>query len=224
MFIGHYSVPLVAKAIRPATPVWLLLLAAQFLDVIWAPLVLLGIEKVRIVGGATMADLLDLYYMPYSHSLVAAFVWSGVALVLTKFILRSRGNGAPLLVALVVMSHWVLDLVVHPGDLPLLGDSYKVGFGLWRHTSLSMAIEIGTVAVALWWWLSRADASRAAWQWAAAFMATLIATQFFVFFGPRFSAYVVAVLALLTYFSVAYFGHLIEARIGTSPVSDTVRR
>jgi hypothetical protein len=51
-----------------------LFLAVQWLDVMWAPLVLMGIEKVRIVPGFTATNPLDLYYMPFTHSLMAALL------------------------------------------------------------------------------------------------------------------------------------------------------
>ena len=72
MFVGHYGMSFVAKRSDGAIPLWVLFLAVQLLDVVWAPLVLLGVEKVRIVPGYTATNPLDLYYMPYTHSLVAA--------------------------------------------------------------------------------------------------------------------------------------------------------
>src|SRR5438034_5643892 len=79
MFVGHYGVSFGAKKAEPAIPLWVLFIAVQLLDVLWAPFVLLGIEKVRIVPGFTASNPLDLYYMPYTHSLVAAIGWSVVA-------------------------------------------------------------------------------------------------------------------------------------------------
>lgn len=76
MFIGHYGPAFVIKSIRPAIPIWLLFIAVQIVDVAWAVLVLLGIEKVRIVPGITASNPLDLYYMPYTHSLAAAVLWA----------------------------------------------------------------------------------------------------------------------------------------------------
>ena len=72
MFVGHYGVSFATKKADPSIPLWVLFLAVKWLDVLWAPLVILGIEKVRIVPGFTATNPLDLYYMPYTHSLVAA--------------------------------------------------------------------------------------------------------------------------------------------------------
>jgi hypothetical protein len=76
VFIGHYGPSFAIKARRPAMPLWLLFIAVQLVDVAWAVLVLLGVEKARIVPGITASNPLDLYYMPYTHSLVAAGLWS----------------------------------------------------------------------------------------------------------------------------------------------------
>ena len=81
MFVGHYGVSFAAKRADRTIPLWTLFLAVQLLDVIWAPLILLGVEKVRIVPGFTATNPLDLYYMPYTHSLVAALVWSVVGAI-----------------------------------------------------------------------------------------------------------------------------------------------
>jgi len=72
VFVGHYGVSYAAKRGAPTVPLWVLFIAVQLLDVAWAPFVLLGIEKVRIVPGITKSNPLDLYYMPYTHSLLAA--------------------------------------------------------------------------------------------------------------------------------------------------------
>jgi hypothetical protein len=84
MFVGHYGPSFAVQALRPAIPLWLLFSAVQLVDVAWAVLVLLGVEKVRIVPGITASNPLDLYYMPYTHSLVAATLWSVAAGVLVR--------------------------------------------------------------------------------------------------------------------------------------------
>jgi membrane-bound metal-dependent hydrolase YbcI (DUF457 family) len=131
MFVGHYSVAFAVKSNRNKIPLWVLFVAVQLLDFLWAPLVLLGIEKVRIVPGITAANPLDLYYMPYTHSLIGALVWSGLAFVLYRVASGARpSNAAAFIVALAVFSHWILDLIVHRPDLAIYDDSLKVGFGL----------------------------------------------------------------------------------------------
>ena len=76
MFIGHYGSAFGAQHFRREFPLWLLFVAVQWLDFVWATLVLLGAERVRIVPGFTASSPLDLYYMPFDHSLPAAVIWS----------------------------------------------------------------------------------------------------------------------------------------------------
>src|SRR5438874_612999 len=108
MFVGHYGIAFAVKTERNRIPLWVLFVAVQLLDFIWAPLVLLGIEKVRIVPGITATSPLDLYYMPYTHSLVGALVWSGLAFLLYKVVAGQRSSdAAALLVGFAAFSHWL---------------------------------------------------------------------------------------------------------------------
>ena len=149
MFIGHYGISLAGKKPAPRLSLGILFLAVQLLDILFALFVLLGIEKIRIVPGFTAYNPYDLYWMPYSHSLLAALIWS----VLTTLVAlaglrrlrwsRDRRIAAGVLGA-AVFSHWLLDFPMHTADLPLFldPDSPKVGGGLWNHVAASLAAEI----------------------------------------------------------------------------------
>src|SRR3989454_2318569 len=143
MFVGHYGVSFAAKRRDPSIPLWALFVAVQLLDVSWSLFVFFGVEKVRIVPGITASNPLDLYYMPYTHSLVAALLWSLGAYVAYRSI---RGFGASrraaLLVAAAVFSHWVLDLIVHRPDLPLYDNTLKMGLGLWNYRAAAFLLEV----------------------------------------------------------------------------------
>src|SRR5207248_11087639 len=120
MFVGHYGVAFAVKSERNQIPLWVLFVAVQLLDFLWAPFVLLGIEKVRMVPGITATNSLDLYYMPYTHSLIGALVWSGLAALAYKIALGARASRAAVsIVALAVFSHWILDLIGHRPDLAI---------------------------------------------------------------------------------------------------------
>src|SRR5213075_3266157 len=128
MFVGHYGVAFAVKTERNKIPLWVLFVAVQLLDFLWAPFVLLGIEKVRFVPGITATNALDLYYMPYTHSLIGALFWSAVAFAIYKIGWRNiASNSAALLVGFAVFSHWLLDLIVHRPDLPIYDNRLKVG-------------------------------------------------------------------------------------------------
>src|SRR6059036_3887246 len=98
MFVGHYSVAFAATSERNKIPLWILFVAVQLLDFLWAPFVLLGIEKVRIVPGITATSPLDLYYMPYTHSLIGALVWSTAAFFVYKLFAGQRASNAAALI------------------------------------------------------------------------------------------------------------------------------
>lgn len=146
MFIGHFGVALAAKRAAPRTSLGALFLAAQFVDLLWPLLLLLGLERVAIRPGITRVTPLDFESYPISHSLVMAAVW-GAALGLLYWTVTRYARGA-VVIAAAVASHWVLDLIVHRPDLPLaFGDSAKVGLGLWSSPAATVAIE-GTIFVA----------------------------------------------------------------------------
>jgi hypothetical protein len=103
MFVGHYGPSFAAKKTEPSVPLWVLFIAVQFLDILWAPLVLLGIEKVRIVRHFTASNALDLYYIPYTHGLLAALFWSLFVGVLYRFVVHPSRRRASVLVESAVL-------------------------------------------------------------------------------------------------------------------------
>jgi hypothetical protein len=153
MFVGHYGLSFAASANEKRLPLWLLFVAVQFIDVLWAIFVFLGIEKVRIVQGITAANPLDLYYMPYTHSLVGALGWSLFLGVACQLIPQWRGARTGLILGAAVFSHWILDLIVHRPDLALYDSVYKMGFGLWNYRVLSFILEMVVLFAGGWMYL-----------------------------------------------------------------------
>jgi hypothetical protein len=146
VFVGHFSASLAAKAADRSVPLWVYVAAAQWLDIVWSVLLLAGLE--RVSGDPSRSEGLDFISYPYSHSLVAALLWSLIPLVVIKAALKTSLRSAAL-VAAVVLSHWVLDLIVHHPDLPLWpGRSPKLGLSLWDLGSGEQLIEILLLAIA----------------------------------------------------------------------------
>ena len=145
MFTGHYSVSFAARAAEKRIPLWLLFIAVQLIDVLWAIFVLVGIEKVRIVPGITESNALDLYYMPYTHSLLGVLCWSALAFAVCQFVPQLRGKRTGLILAAAVFSHWVLDLIVHRPDLALYDSVGKMGLGLWNYRGAAFALEMAVL-------------------------------------------------------------------------------
>ena len=212
MFVGHYGVAFVTKKADASIPLWVLFLAVQWLDVIWAPLVLLGIERVRIVPGFTATNPLDLYYMPYTHSLVAAILWSAAA-ALVYGAVRPANTRTRLLVGLAVFSHWVLDFIVHVPDLPLYDNRAKVGLGLWNVPIVAFCLEAVLLLGAIVMYLRTVKRSRLG---ILAFGLVMLAVHAYVFFGPPLgSPAQAAVTALGAYVVFAFLIWFISDRTVT---------
>jgi hypothetical protein len=212
MFVGHYGVACAAKPAAKHVPLWVFFLAVQWLDVVWSVLVLLDIEKLRIVPGFTQANALDLYYMPYTHSLAGS---AALSLLLGAAVAVAYGHrrGATFgIVSAAAFSHWLLDLIVHVPDLPLYDDTAKVGLGLWRHVALSFPLEL-IVLIAGAWIYARAvpaatvQARLALW----AFIVLMAALQVYVNFGPPPSSEpMMAIVALTLYVLLAAIAKWVE--------------
>lgn len=198
MFVGHYAASLAAKSGEPRAPLWSYVAGAQLIDIGWGALVLGGAEKVRI-DPALPGSVLDLYHMPYTHSLPAVLLWSAAGAVLLKLALKLP-NRAAAMVGLVIFSHWILDLLVHRPDLELWFGGTKVGLALWNYPVAEMAIEMGLLAVAGAIWTSaRKSSGLPAWP-AVSFLALLVAIQVLFLFGPvPTGTALVAIFALTIY-------------------------
>jgi len=215
MFVGHYGVSFAAKRLEPAIPLWLLFVAVQWLDVVWAPLVLLGVERVRIVPGITASNPLDLYYMPYTHSLVAALAWSAAAFVMWRVVSGRRDFNAAIVIAGAVFSHWVLDFVVHRPDLPLYDNAMKVGLGLWNVAALAFGVEAALFFGGMYLYF-RGGVARTVPT--IVFGVLMLALHAVTFFGaPPASDRAAAVTALTAYIVFALVIRFLEPRASVQP-------
>jgi hypothetical protein len=214
MFIGHYGVSFAAKAIKPVLPLWLLFLAVQLVDVFWAIFILLGIEKVRIVPGITATNPLDLYYMPYTHSLLTSLLWGGAAVLVSRLFPRINPWGTAAMVGAAVFSHWLLDLLVHRPDLPLYDNTMKVGMGLWNLPVIAFALEILLLAGGTFFYLRKTKPLGAGGRYGfVLFGLLMIAVQAMVFFGaPPTSDTEIAVSALFSYILFAAIAFWLERK------------
>ena len=140
MFLGHFGVGLAAKKAAPQVSLGILFLAAQFLDLLWPTLLLLKVEQVSISPGITTVTPLDFTHYPISHSLVTVCGW-GLLLGAGYGLLKKDLRGA-VIITMCVISHWLLDLIMHRPDLPLYpGGTTRVGLGLWNSLDATILIE-----------------------------------------------------------------------------------
>lgn len=149
MFLGHYAAAMAAKKFAPKTSLGVLFMAAQFIDLIWPILLIFGVEAVSIEPGNTKMTPLNFYHYPYTHSLLAVVIWA-IVFGGVYFIFK-KDKRAALVCGALVLSHWVLDLIVHRPDLPLtLNESRLAGFGVWNSMPLTLILELGLFAVGVW--------------------------------------------------------------------------
>jgi hypothetical protein len=177
MFLGHFAVGFAAKRSAPAVSLGLLFLAAQFLDLLWPTLLFAGVEQVVIAPGDTALTPLAFTHYPVSHSLLAVLGW-GALFALAHRMLGGTARAALVLGALVV-SHWLLDALVHRPDLPLTPwGAARVGLGLWNAPLAAIALESALFVGGLWLYARRTEAEDATGRWALwALVASLVLIQ-----------------------------------------------
>jgi membrane-bound metal-dependent hydrolase YbcI (DUF457 family) len=139
VFIGHFALGFAAKRLAPKTSLGTLLAAPELADILFPLFVMLGWEKVAFTSAASpfLAITLDQY--PISHSLLALIAWGVVFALLYRW-RTGYGRGAVVL-ALLVVSHWVLDFVTHRPDMPLYPGGPKVGLELWASVPGTLIVE-----------------------------------------------------------------------------------
>jgi membrane-bound metal-dependent hydrolase YbcI (DUF457 family) len=184
MLLGHYAVAFAAKYYAPRASLGTLILAAQLLDLIWPLFLLMGWERVHVVPGLMKASPFDFEHYPISHSLLAAMLW-GALFGAGYHVFRRYPRGAAV-IAVAVVSHWLLDVPMHRPDLPLSpGSTFKVGFGLWNSISATVVIELSLLAtgVVMYTRVTR-PRDRTGTRALAAMLAVLVVIFIAGFFGP----------------------------------------
>jgi hypothetical protein len=144
MLAGHLGAGLVIGRFERRVNVGVWILAALLLDVLLWLFVLVGLESVTIPADYPDTHRLT-FTFPWSHSLTAAAAWSGLAGL--AFYLGSRRLGsarrrAAGLIVTAVVSHWLLDALLHHPGLPVAGaTSAPLGLGLWRDMPVGLGVE-----------------------------------------------------------------------------------
>lgn len=146
MFIGHFAVAYLLIALFPAVPPLVILTGVSFPDLLWPVLVLIGKETVTVSPDSPLQNAIRFTSYPYSHSLVTG---SLIAAVPGLFIAYFIGPVAGILFVAASTSHWLLDVVTHLKDLPVIGmgDDVKAGFGLWNYPKAAFVLELAFYTV-----------------------------------------------------------------------------
>jgi hypothetical protein len=173
MFIGHFALGFAAKRAAPRVSLGWLFIAAQLADVMWPFLLAAGVETVRIDPGNTAFTPLEFVSYPYSHSLVTLIVW-GFALGYGYAAVHRAQHRTALVLAGLVVSHWVLDYVTHRPDLPIYPGSRTVGLGLWNSVGTTLAVESAMFGIGVASYMRTTRARDAIGRWAFVGLAALL--------------------------------------------------
>src|SRR5262245_61148869 len=155
--LGHFAVRVEANRAAPRASLGTLMMAPLLPDLLWPIFLLVGLERVRIDPGNTAFTPLDFVSYPYTHSLLATLIWAGLFAALYRA--RSGYDRGAILIAVGVVSHWVLDAVSHRPDLPLVpGGALRLGLGLWNSVTATLMVEIAMFATGVWLYVGTARA------------------------------------------------------------------
>ncbi len=212
MLVGHLGAGLAAKAVEPKLGLGTLFGAALLLDAVLWIFVLTGTEAATVP--ADYATRHYLYFnFPYSHSLLAALLWSVVA-ALAWAVFGGQGEWSgrvfsrgAIVIALVVYSHWALDFLVHPRQLPIAPGGPTLGLGLWDAQPLGLEVELAIAAIGLGLYLTR---SGVAWGRRVLVIGLTLAVAAFTVWGA-YAAGTPPAMSMLAYVSLLIIGAIIAA-------------
>lgn len=146
MGAGHFALAAGLKRWAPRLPLWVLIFSSYLLDVIFIVLFAAGIESLAQIDPANPGYGGAIIHAYYTHSLVGALLIAAAAGLLAS---RWWGRGGGWIVTGLVFSHWLLDLVVHRPDMPILPDNLGnlplLGLGLWQVPAASAFVELALV-------------------------------------------------------------------------------
>lgn len=204
MFVGHYTAAFLLKAKEPKASLGMLFIAVQFVDILFFPFVLLGIERLQLVEHFNDVNNYNLEYMPFTHGLLGSTIWAILWYLVYRFIIVKEAINAKniaMVMALGVLSHWFADLIAHTPDLPLINGEPKFGFGLWRNKLLTFVVEATLLCLSLYFYLQKVNFKNKRKYYAIAFCAFLIFANFLSFYilPPETNKYYLTISALASY-------------------------
>jgi uncharacterized membrane protein len=184
MFIGHFAVAFAAKRVEPSVSLGTYFAAAQLPDVLWPYFLLTGVEHVTIAPGSTAFTPLRFDSYPISHSLLTVIGWGALMGGLHWW--RKRRPLAAATIALLVVTHWVLDFLTHRPDMPLTPWSpVRMGLGLWNSVAATLVVESAMFLAGVWLYVTDTRARGGVGRYGlAALIALLVVIYLGAAFGP----------------------------------------
>ena len=215
MYVGHYAASLALKKYDKKLSLGWLFIGVQLVDILFFPLVLMGIERMNIIENYTATNHFQLEYMPFTHSLLATFVWAGLGFVVAKQIWKD-GKAVSWIIAAAIASHWFVDLLVHTPDLPLWADtSPKLGFGLWNNRDLAFGLEAIFLFIGLYIYLNAINPASNFKKWGMViFVIVMIAIQASQVYLPPsiLDKTTIAISGVASYLVFAGIAHWIDSK------------
>lgn len=204
MFIGHYAVGLASKKLAPSASLGALIAAPILLDLLWPIFLLLRWEHVSIMQSSNPFLRLQFDSYPISHGLVAVVGWA--TLFASLYFGIARYAAGAIVIWIGVISHWLLDYVVHRSDLPLYAGSRLVGLGLWNHRWVTIVSETAMFVLAIWIYLRQTRAKNRIGSYGFwAFAVFLLLAYAGASFGPPpTSVKAIAVVTLFTWLFIPW--------------------
>jgi len=152
MIAGHFGFAALVKSRERSTPLWMLMLASVWLDIVFVPLFLAGVETMQAVNGQHGYGA-AIIHADYTHSIIGMLALS---ILLGAVCWPFWGTRSAVVIALVAISHWALDLIVHRADMPVFPANAfglpRLGLGLWQFPVASAAIESALVLAGAWFY------------------------------------------------------------------------
>lgn len=158
MFVGHYAAAFALKGKEKSLSLGALFLAVQFVDILFFPFVLAGIEHLKFEEHYTAVNNFNMYFYPFTHGFAGTLFWSVLWYFLYYYgFAKAKKNRwkIALFMALAVLSHWFADVIVHTPDLPIIYGEPKLGFGLWYSKSATFAVEAILLFLGLYYYLKK---------------------------------------------------------------------
>lgn len=162
MFAGHIGAALAIGRAERRVNIGAFIFAALLMDIALWLFILVGWESATISEDFVSTHQAE-FVFPFSHGLLASIAWSALAGSLVYWFHRSNEyrSRAAMFVAAAVLSHWLLDAIVHIPELPLIGaGSPLVGFALWRNLPVALAFEAFVVILGLWMFIAGSRLTR----------------------------------------------------------------
>jgi len=174
MFVGHYAASFAIKKYNKDISLGWLFIGVQLVDIFFFSFVLTGIERINIIKNYTATNHFQLEYMPFTHSLLSAFVWALIGYFVANVIWKGHKKMA---MAMAIASHWFFDLPVHTPDLPLWSDSsQKLGLGLWNFRNAAFVLETIVLLIGVWfYWQAVQPQTAAKKRWIIGFVVFMLA-------------------------------------------------